>query len=248
MPVLIFPWPDYESEGRRFEPCRARQIITASARAEAFFISRQLTGSQLPRAPFRTPRSMNAARCTSRTPCASSTTAGCKYLAASGREFGHGTIVQYSRHCPLPHSPNAARGTIPPRERRRHVARTERSGKATGARGQPAPQERRERGRRLGTPFSAPINGCSEQQMGTSSFSSCHGLYPFSVAADAALPCPSLPSTRASRPGLHSAAAGAAGSGRRPTRISTPQASTGPRQNAGPQERMRVIVNERTRD
>ncbi len=33
--------------------------------------------------------------------------------ATAVREFGHGTIVQYSRHCPMPHSPNAARCTSP---------------------------------------------------------------------------------------------------------------------------------------
>jgi len=46
---------------------------------------------------------------------------GPMYLAASGREFGHGTIAQYLRHCRLPPSTNAARGTIPPHQRRRHV-------------------------------------------------------------------------------------------------------------------------------
>ncbi len=86
------------------------------------------------------------------------------YIAASGREFDHGKIVQYSRHCPMPHSPNAARGTIPPRERRRSVARTDRSGSAKSWCGR-APQERRGRGRRSGTLFSALINGRAEWQL-----------------------------------------------------------------------------------
>jgi len=47
-------------------------------------------------------------------------------------------------HCRTPRSPNAARGTIPPRERRRRVARTDRSGCAAGPCGR-APQERRGR-------------------------------------------------------------------------------------------------------
>ncbi len=64
----------------------------------------------------------------------------------------------------------------------------------------------------MGIPFSALINGRAERQMGTSSFSPCHGLCPFSAAAGAAFPVSQKnPATRASRPGLHASAAGAAG-------------------------------------
>jgi len=124
---------------------------------------------------------------------------------------------------------NAARCTIPPRERRRRVARTDRSGSAAGPCGR-APQERRGRSRRLGVPGSASIQGCAERQWGTAIFSlgslalsrvlgfvSCPWLRLVSLALPrfrrrcAALPDPLFPATRASRPGLHAAAAAAAG-------------------------------------
>jgi len=74
----------------------------------------------------RMPRLPHAARCTA---------------PPGGREFSHGTNVQYSRHCPMPRSPNAARGTIPPHQRRR-VARTDRSGSAAGPCGRALQEQR----------------------------------------------------------------------------------------------------------
>jgi len=135
---------------------------------------------------------------------------------------------------------NAARCRIPPRERRWGVARTDRSGSAAGPCGR-APQERRGRSCRLGAPCSAPNQGCAERQWGTAIFSlgslalsrvlgfvSCPWLRLVSLALPrfrrrcAALPDPLFPATRASRPGLHAAAAGAAGLRNRTIRSSDP--------------------------
>jgi len=89
---------------------------------------------------------------------------------------------------------------IPPRQRRRRVARTDRSGCAENTGHRSAPQERgktqsgRYRNRR-----------CIHTPTRT--------RRPYPAAAGAAVSVPTIfPATRASRPGLHAAAAGAAGS------------------------------------
>jgi len=93
----------------------------------------------------------------------------------------------------------------------------------------------------LGAPCSAPNQGCAERQWGTAIFSlgslalsrvlgfvSCPWLRLVSLALPrfrrrcAALPDPLFPATRASRPGLHAAAAGAAGLRNRTIRSSDP--------------------------
>jgi len=110
---------------------------------------------------------------------------------------------------------------IPPRERRRSVARTERFGCAENTGHPSAPQERGKtrpekfRNRRF----------IDKQPESGARIPPPHARLSLSLKN---------PATRASRPGLHSATAGAAGSGHRPTRISTPQAATGPRQNWPP--------------
>ncbi len=123
-------------------------------------------------------------------------------------------------------------------QRRRCVARTDRSGSA-GRLGET--ELRRSDGKRrmrLETPLSAALNGWAERQMGTSIFSSQQiGTSIFFVSKAlilfprrcAARPGRLFPVTRASRPGLHAAAADAAGPRNRAIRLHGSCGCNGPR-------------------